>query len=194
MAAAVNPASLMAYKVGTQMTLTTSGGQEVSGELFASDADTDFLVVKEPGSHGGVSTLRFIKASTVSGLVKMVEPEPAQPGGTGPLPVVDAERSKARKEKSMRQAAMDAARIGDGVTKEAQAICDALSKTMPVRWQDKTIVVLEEVSIDSPYGVDNCRVDNLKDHKSALERVKKVLQAERQRLDNGSGAANGSSS
>ncbi len=72
-----------------------------------------------------------------------------------------------------------------------------MSKTMPVRWQDKTIVVLEDrkevgggtpVFIEAPYGVDDCRASP--DHQVALARVKKVLQAERQRLD-AAAAANG---
>lgn len=100
---------------------------------------------------------------------------------------------------------------GRGVSKEAQSIYDALSRTyvmcminlhllhrsslvvfaagfrlssvtnrlsrcyrLPVRWQNQSIIVLEVVVIEPPYGPENCRATN-KDP-TALQRVKKVVR------------------
>ena len=73
------------------------------------------------------------------------------------------------------------ARVGVGVTKEAQSIFDALSKTMPCTWVDKTIIVMDVVWVQPPYTIESCAAKS-EGNKSALERVQKVLQRERQRL------------
>lgn len=73
------------------------------------------------------------------------------------------------------------AKVGVGVTKEAQSIFDCLSKTMPCVWSGRTIVVMDTVTIEPPYTVDN--VSQMSGGESAaLERLKKVLAAERRRL------------
>ncbi|KAI8324204.1 hypothetical protein GQ54DRAFT_296341 [Martensiomyces pterosporus] len=87
---------------------------------------------------------------------------------------------EARKQKSLALAQERASRIGVGVTDEAQAVFEALSKTLPCRWTENKIIVLDEVVIEPPYGVDNCKV--LSAASFSLQRVKKVLQGELSRL------------
>ncbi|KAJ1913003.1 hypothetical protein H4219_005387 [Mycoemilia scoparia] len=83
---------------------------------------------------------------------------------------------------ALRDAHIKCSRIGVGVSKIAQMIFDALSKTLPCRWDKTKIIVLDEIVIESPYHQSNCT--KLKDTASeyTLERVKKVLQGERDRL------------
>lgn len=61
-----------------------------------------------------------------------------------------------------------------------QAVFEALLKTMPCVWRDKTIVVLDYVHVAEPYTEDMCSADA--DHQATLNRVKKVLSAERVKL------------
>lgn len=96
------------------------------------------------------------------------------------LPHVDVERCRKREERALQTAKEEAGRVGVGVTKEAQTLFDSLHKTMPCRWQDKTIVVLEEVHVGEPYTPEAATADP--EHRSTLQRVQKVLSAERARL------------
>lgn len=120
--------------VGNEVILRTNNGEEVSGCVFAFDRQNNLLVIKENGSHSGVSNLRLLKVSSIREVLSSVQPE--QPFDLE-LPHVDLERCRKREEKALQQAEMESARVGQGVTKEAQAIFDALVKTMPCIWRDK---------------------------------------------------------
>mmetsp|Transcript_26127 Transcript_26127/g.57106 ORF Transcript_26127/g.57106 Transcript_26127/m.57106 type:complete len:177 (-) Transcript_26127:279-809(-) len=163
------------WVVGCHVTLRTTLGEEITSTIFAYDHASQCLLLKETGSHNGVATLRFLKTSFIK---EIVSSQPPQGPVDLSLPYVDLERCKKREEKALQQAELESSRVGAGVTKEAQAIFDALMKTMPCRWKDKVIVVLEEVFIDEPYTPESVRADD----SNIMERVKKVLQAERQRL------------
>jgi hypothetical protein len=212
--------------------------QEVSGTVFTFDEATDCLVIKEPGTHGGVHNVRVLRASAVRSVAD-VKPPP-QPSSSssaaadaarsspsealarsvlGPLPCVDLARAKEREARALRQAQADLAKVGVGVTREAQALFDALAKTMPCEWvaaaaaasagargagaaaaaaaagqqqqqqQRHTgeIAVLDCVVIRPPYGPADCAALPGAEAQAAaaagaLERVKKVLKAARERL------------
>ncbi|KAL8512738.1 hypothetical protein ACS0TY_019028 [Phlomoides rotata] len=91
---------------------------------------------------------------------------------------LDLNTLQAREETAIRQAVTEAERIGVGVTPEAQNIFDALSKTLPVRWDRTTIVVINEVRVSSPYLPESVSGGT----PAANERVRKVLEFEKKRL------------
>ncbi|KAL3511251.1 hypothetical protein ACH5RR_030652 [Cinchona calisaya] len=84
----------------------------------------------------------------------------------------------AREDSAIRQAELEAERFGVGVTAEAQSIFDALSKTLPVRWDKTAIVVMNEVRVSSPYLPESV----VGGTPAANERVRKVLEFEKKRL------------
>ncbi|EER23858.1 hypothetical protein CPC735_052280 [Coccidioides posadasii C735 delta SOWgp] len=76
-------------------------------------------------------------------------------------------------------------RRGKGVTKEAQDLFDAFSRTMPARWDDTSIVVADAVIISKPYRVEDCRSLMTENGgvSAALIRVRKVLEMERKKIE-----------
>ena len=80
-----------------------------------------------------------------------------------------------REAKALMGANKRAEQIGVGVTRAAQSVFDSVNKTLPCRWQGKDIVVIGEVTIVSPYGLDNCTV--VPGAEKTLDQVKKVLSS-----------------
>lgn len=165
------------WAIGCHVRLTTVLDEEVAGTIFAYDAATQSLMLKQPGSHGGVSNLRLLKASAIKAVH---EARPAREAPDLRLPHVDKDRARQREDKALKQAEADLSKVGVGVTVEAQSVFDALCKTMPCAWHGKSIMVMDAVLVHPPYSTDSCEATP--DHTGALERVKKVLQFERQRL------------
>lgn len=68
-------------------------------------------------------------------------------------------------------------RRGKGVSKEAQDLFDAFSRTMPARWDGRSIVVADSVVISKPYGAGDCRLLGNENEVAgtALTRVRKVV-------------------
>ncbi|KAJ1661145.1 hypothetical protein IWQ61_000015 [Dispira simplex] len=124
-----------------------------------------------------IKTIQITKASETSESIHT--PVSELLASTSPQ-CVHMEKVEQRYLQSMREAESAVAKIGVGVTQEAQYIFDALSKTLPCRWADNAIVVLDEIIIHSPYQPENCLANN--PDSTSLARVKKILQGERQRL------------
>lgn len=99
------------------------------------------------------------------------------PSFTDALPSIqalDARALKQREAKAVGEALDREARRGKGVTREAQDIFDAFSRTMPAHWHGRNIVVADAVTIAPPYRVDDCR-PLVEGDTAALARVRKVV-------------------
>eukprot|EP00967_Tisochrysis_lutea_P030379 scaffold35661_cov20-Tisochrysis_lutea.AAC.2 len=93
----------------------------------------------QPGAHHGVNNVRILNSKNIA---RMLSDEPPSQPYDPHLPAINLEKCKLREKKALEQAAQQAKRVNSGVTTEAQCIFEALNKTLPCEWQDKTIVVL----------------------------------------------------
>lgn len=95
---------------------------------------------------------------------------------TPSLHALDIRALKNREAAAVTQLQERELRRGKGVSKEAQDLFDAFSRTMPARWDDSSIVVADAVTISKPYRVEDCR-PLVSGDSAALTRVRKVVSA-----------------
>lgn len=161
---------------GQQVRVTTTLGEKFDGQVIAFDEKAKCVVFQDIGASGSRRSLRFVVTSYIEDVKLIGKSE-------SPLDLqishIDLTFVKAREEAAIRQAEADAQRIGVGVSEEAQDIFDALSRTLPVRWDKTTIVVMDDVRVSGAYRPENV----VGGTSAANERVRKVLEYERKRLE-----------
>ncbi|PNT69651.1 protein LSM12 homolog [Brachypodium distachyon] len=166
------------FAIGVVISAKTTLGEEFEGQIVSFDRPTNLLVIQEGvgrAERGERRNVRVLKANYIQEFSVVGKfDDPLDPAGC----VLDLAAIHAREEAAIRQAEIEAERIGVGVTPEAQRLFDALSKTLPVHWDKTEIVVMKEVRVCSPYLPENVSGGT----SAANERVKKVLDFERKRL------------
>ncbi|XVF84905.1 hypothetical protein PTKIN_Ptkin17bG0077000 [Pterospermum kingtungense] len=169
------------FAVGCLLSIKTTLGDEFEGQIISFDRLSNILVLQEGPKSGPRRNIRLLKANYIKEFSLLRQDE-------DPLDVkksfLDLPSLQAREDSAIRKAEADSERFGVGVTSEAQSLFDALSKTLPVRWDKTVIVVMNEVRVSSPYLPESVSGGT----PAANERVKKVLELERKRMQNrGSG-------
>ncbi|CDP00201.1 unnamed protein product [Coffea canephora] len=172
------------FAVGCILSIKTNLGEEFQGQVLTFDRSSNILVLHilllliQEGLNSGSRpkrNIRLLKANYIKEFTFLGQ-------GEDPLDLkkcfIDLNNLQAREDSAIRQAELEAERFGIGVTAEAQSIFDALSKTLPVRWDKTTIVVMNEVRVSSPYLPESV----VGGTPAANERVRKVLEFERKRL------------
>lgn len=90
-------------------------------------------------------------------------------------PPLDMDAAMARANAALAKAKEKAAKRNVNVGKEVQEIFDAIGKQLPIRWDGKDIVVMDQVIIKGPgYKGDDC-VAGKNAGQGALARVRKVV-------------------
>ncbi|KAG2188987.1 hypothetical protein INT44_004129 [Umbelopsis vinacea] len=178
-------------------TLSTTPGSSIAGnKRLDSFIDSEIKIRTKISLNGQQSQkdgFRIIKISHIKELISFEPKNRKKPAelAKDSIETVYAQASSAprkvyidqinqREAEAIKLASQQAARIGVGVSKDAQAIFDALSKTLPCRWAKDSIVVMDEVIISPPYNEENCRANP--SSTASLTRVKKVLEGEKKRL------------
>ncbi|KAK9457390.1 anticodon-binding domain-containing protein [Dipodascopsis uninucleata] len=196
------------WTIGLQVKLTTTLDDVVVGNIYSYCTLTNTIVVEEieEGSEASESRdesiknkkknyrllkISFIKDVQVIGKSSVTSDTSSGSGTSNnsssafakavpsisPVSIASANQ---RLNSAIRSANQAIVQEGVGVTKEAQELFNALVKTLPCRWADKSIIVLDEVRIDPPYTSESCKSKN--PSSPALIRIKRVVEGERKRL------------
>ncbi|KAH9814555.1 anticodon-binding domain-containing protein [Melampsora americana] len=121
---------------------------------------------------GDKSNMDKIESSTTTSSIVNKILEPLKPIN---INAVELREATAIKNDDARRA-----RIGYGVSRWGQEIFDALGKTLPVRWHQTSIVILDDVLLPGPlYRPEDAKSNN---NEARLNRVRMVLEGERIRL------------
>ncbi|KAK9786298.1 hypothetical protein WJX73_006824 [Symbiochloris irregularis] len=161
------------WAVGYDVRLTTTLGEEISGEVFTFDKVTNCVVLKQKGTKQSCSNLCLLKANFIKAILSAKPP--AQPADLR-LPHIDPQSVTDREAAALQAAREQAAKIGVGVTREGQQIFDSLEKQYRCEWRGKDIAVLGCVIISEPYQASNCRTSKQEDQ-GVLERIQKMVEA-----------------
>ncbi|KAK9369715.1 anticodon-binding domain-containing protein [Lipomyces kononenkoae] len=188
------------WVLGLKVKIVTTLDDVIVGRVYAYCTLTNTLTVADDdapvGGKPDLTNYRILKISFIKDLA-VLEKKPedtteddaalATSRNAGPfvkatphIGPVNINTAIQKVNSAARAAGQVLAQRGVGVTQDAQDLFDALAKTLPVRWLDKCILVLEEVKIDPPYTPESC---SAKSDSPALARVKKVVDGERRRLE-----------
>ncbi|XP_006167434.1 protein LSM12 homolog isoform X2 [Tupaia chinensis] len=159
------------FSVGSQVSCRTCQEQQLQGEVVAFDYQSKMLALKCPSSsrkpnHADILLINLQYVSEVEIINDRTETPP-------PLASLNVSKlaSKARTEKEEKLS--QAYAISAGVSLEGQQLFQTIHKTIKdCKWQEKNIVVMEEVVITPPYQVENCKGKE----GSALSHVRKIVE------------------
>lgn len=174
--------------VGMRVSVKTSPlGETHEGVIFTYDATTSALILEQRKGAEPKATYRVVKTSVVRAIEVLEIPDPAADSAEKPpLPEVNMAAVRSREERAVARTREDLAGQNRNVTVRAQAIFDALRKTMPCEWLEKEVKgekahwirILHEVLLPPPYTPDLC--EGAKG--PTLTRVQKVLAGELEKL------------
>ena len=160
------------FNIGSIVSCTTCYNQKLQGEVLAFDVESKMLAIKCSAASGkhNVHDVRMLNLAYCSE-VKVVKESDDPPPALSNLSLQKLNnRLNASKEEKRKRINY----IGIGVTDDAQKVFNAIVKTLAEsRWEGKNIVVMEEVTIRPPYGIDDCQG---KAGSQVLNHVRKIIQ------------------
>jgi len=164
--------------LGTKIVVTTTFGEEMEGEIFCYDIEKSNSVILRSTDENGVHTYKWLKTNIIRD-VKAISCAPSN-SMEERLPPINFSEITKQSLRAEAKAQQEMKYYGVGVTDRAQQIFDSLNKTMDCKWNDTTIEIFG-VRISEPYKPENCSGG---DTDKALDRIKKVLDATLNKMDN----------
>ncbi|XP_015915772.1 protein LSM12 [Parasteatoda tepidariorum] len=165
------------FSVGTVVSCKTCFGEEIEGEVTAFDYQTKILFLKCLSKSGkaNVHDMRMINLDFVGDINIKKEVTTPVNGTQSLLPLnIDKLTGRAKQHVTERKRLVSA--LSSGVSNEGVKLFLAITKTIPeVTWQDKSIVVTNQVIITPPYRPENCKSIG-KGEGDALNHVRRIVE------------------
>eukprot|EP00927_Polykrikos_kofoidii_P068278 TRINITY_DN63639_c0_g1_i1.p2 TRINITY_DN63639_c0_g1~~TRINITY_DN63639_c0_g1_i1.p2 ORF type:complete len:189 (+),score=50.46 TRINITY_DN63639_c0_g1_i1:48-614(+) len=163
--------------LGADIRVMTTMGEEFEGELFCYDVTGANSLVLRQVLENGNCNYKWVKSNVIREVKALGPPKPIDVV----LPAIDLKKIEERAVAMEREAWKVSKSRGVGVSDQAREVFQAINKTMECEW-DKEDIIVFGVRISKPYTPDSCTCG---DDPAALERVKKVLQGELDRIKKG---------
>jgi hypothetical protein len=163
-------------------------------------------LASQPGDYHIIPFAHILSFEIVGSGERVAESGPGFDGAVPSIAKVDLAALQAREEQTIREMKKKDAQKGKGVSKEAQELFDAISRTwvhflyeslmyrwantntsLPTRWADSQIVVNDSVLIQPPYTLESIKAPADKAQSEA--HVRKVVEHYYQRKKAPSGGA-----
>lgn len=183
-----------AYPVNSKMELILSPDREVvRGLVYCTDEISRQIVLKRPSVHTtSASEIQYVNADCVLEKKVLTAAAAAEKNGKGdhsideelvlPLPNVSKKAVEDREKRAIQLAEEGLRHINPKATPEGQAVFEKLLKACnEVEWSGESILVLNQIRVDPPYGSENCKLvqkgGDVALNKDSLERVKRIVEA-----------------
>jgi len=150
----------LAAHVGDRVTITNILSQSFTGTIYS--CDSELVLETGPTDYHLILVAKILSHKYMS-------------NESGPVCIASEERGR------QKQTPGSPVRP-DGVSDVGYGLHHSLGKTLQVRWQGKSIVVMDAVRVDPPYDVDTCKAV-LEKHAKQLERVKVLVKNELLKLE-----------
>ncbi|XP_039268920.2 protein LSM12 homolog A-like [Styela clava] len=162
------------FSMGSEVSCVTYLGEKITGEVIAFDYQTKTLVLKHPSTSGKANTnnISLLNLSNVSDIKVLKE------GADQDFELCAISHTKLRKRLNQEiQAKVNMAQGSSmGVTPDGLKVFAFIFKTIEqCRWNDKSILVMDEVLINPPYRSEDCIAKDGKEAK-ALDHVRKIVE------------------
>ncbi|CAG2190649.1 LSM12 [Mytilus edulis] len=141
------------FNIGSIVSCTTCYNQKLQGEVLAFDVESKMLAIKSSAASGkhNVHDVRMVNLNYCSEVKVVKESDDPPPA----LPNLSLQKLNNR-------------------LNATQKVFNSIVKTLAEsRWEGKNIIVMEEVTIRPPYGVDDCQG---KQGSQVLNHVRKIIQ------------------
>jgi len=182
------------YPVNSSWEFTVQDNEVISGTVYCTDEVSQTVVLQKPLHHTTTSVeMRIVQVACIQKEEKLpLDDESSSNNNSGSelksLPAIQKKILEEREKKAIRLAEESFRHINQNATSKGQAVFDRLLKACnEVVWKGESILVLNQIQVDPPYGQEECKI--LKSNKEnpnnssatlqdgSLDRVKKIVAA-----------------